>query len=124
MIVFVPLLLIGLGVWIYRSVDNRLNYTLVDAEVQDVEDICAPVGAPTTGAVPCANADSAFPGKTMAYYHSVTIRYTSPADQREHSGVIIPRGGEAGVEASRLRRGDRWSILARNDQPDDIKAHD
>ena len=53
---------------------------------------------------------------------AVHVRYKSPADGQEHSGVVIPIGSKMSVQAAKFRPGDRWKILAHDDKPDDIKA--
>jgi len=52
----------------------------------------------------------------------VHVRYKSPADGQEYSGVIIPIGSKIAAQAASLRPGDRWKILAHDDKPYDIKA--
>src|SRR5436190_13473987 len=100
----------GLLLLAYSAVDNALNFTKVSAVVEGVEQVCVEKGKPAATAVSCREAN--FDRKGMRSYQAVRVRYRSPADGQEHSGSIIPVGSKKAVEATRLKHGDRWTILA------------
>ena len=121
-IVHLLIVAVGLCLWGYSAANNALNYTKTVAEVERVEDVCVQVGKPLETATNCLEVQADSGGKRMRRYRAVLVRYTSPADGREHRGSVIPIGGQKAVEASHLQPGTRWKILAHDDKPEDIKA--
>ena len=118
---FVHVLVVGAGLILlaFSGLKNALFYTKTRAEVLQVEDRCVPTGAPMDAATNCVEARSS--GKRVRRYTAVHVRYTSPADGQVHNGVLIPLGRK-GVQAAKLRPGDRWQIFAHDNDPEDIKA--
>ena len=98
-------------VWVY----NGLIYTTTPAEIVRVEEQCSVEGTATG----CAEARAS--GKPVRRQRVVHVRYTSPADGQVHEGVLYPFGAKA-TEAARLRPGDRWPILAHDNNPEEIKV--
>ncbi|HUQ83289.1 MAG TPA: hypothetical protein VM076_19200, partial [Gemmatimonadaceae bacterium] len=98
------------------------NYREVAAEVERIDEVCVPLRASVSEATDCATASARAGGKRLRHYRAVRVRYTSPADGQMHSGVVIPTGGDKAVEASQLRPGDRWTIMAHDDKAEVIKA--
>ncbi len=113
----------GLVLWAFSAADNALNYTEVVAAVERLEEVCWPVGEPfeTAASARCAEAQAGPQGK-WRHHQVVHVRYQSPADRQQHSGVIVPIGGQAAVDATKLSVGDRWKILAHDDKPLDVKG--
>src|SRR5689334_1188365 len=106
------MIVVGLGLWAFSSIKNALNYTAVVAQVERVEDVCRPAGVPLQESTDCVTALANSKGKRLFRHKAVHVRYKSPADGQEHSGVVIPAGGKMAVEAGNLRPGNRWKILA------------
>jgi hypothetical protein len=115
------IVILGLGLWAVSSLKNALNYTAVVARVERVEQVCRPAGVPVQESTSCATVLANSSGKRLFRHTAVHVRYKSPADGQERSGVVFPIGRKA-VQADNLRPGDRWKILAHDDKPDDIKA--
>jgi hypothetical protein len=113
--------LVGLVLWAFSAAKNAIDYTEVVAQVERVEHVCRPAGTPMEASTDCASAAAVAGNKKLIRHLAVHVRYRSPADDQEHSGVIIPIGGKNAVQANRLRPGDRWKILAHDDVPDAIK---
>lgn len=122
-IVMLPVLLIGLALLLVSSINNAFNYTEVEANVERVEEVCRPVGEKieTASSARCLEA-SAVANRKWWRQRAVAVSYRSPADGEQHTGVIIPSGGQSAVDADKLRAGDRWRILAHDKYPRDIKA--
>jgi hypothetical protein len=110
----------GLILLAVSVVKNAMDYTEVVARVEGLEHVCRPAGAPIEAYTDCAVAVPTG-GKRLLRHVVVRVPYRSPADDQEHSGVVIPIGGRKAVEAARLRPGDRWKILA-HDKPEDFKV--
>ena len=115
------IVLLGLCVWAVSSFMNALNYTAVVARVERVEEVCRAAGAPVKESTNCVTARANSNGERIFRQTAVHVRYESPADGQEHSGIVFPIGRKA-VQADNLRPGDRWKILAHDDNPDDIKV--
>ena len=113
----------GLALWAFSAADNALNYTEVSATVDHIEEVCRPVGEPieTATNARCVEAQHGAAGKWW-HNQAVHVRYRSPADRQQHTGIILPVGGQSAVDADKLRAGDTWTILAHDDKPQDIKA--
>jgi hypothetical protein len=119
------MILVGLALWGISSIRNAMNYTSVLARVERVEEMCRPAGTPIQEATACATTGLRVPnpnGKRVVRHTAVHVRYKSPADGQEHSGVVIPVGSKMASQVARLRPGDQWKILAHDDKPDDIKT--
>ena len=116
------IVIVGLGAWGFSSVKNALNYTAVVARVERVEEMCRPAGVPIQESTNCATALANSNGKRLLRHTAVHVRYKSPADGQEHSGIVIPIGSKMADQAAKFRPGDRWKILAHDDKPDDSKA--
>ena len=112
---------LALGVWGFSSIKNALTYTAVVAQVEQVEDVCRPADVPIQESTNCVTALATSNGKRLLRHRAVHVRYKSPADGQQHSGVVIPLGKIA-AQAANLRPGDRFEILAHDDKPYDIKV--
>jgi hypothetical protein len=120
--VTLAVLIAGLVLWAYSGLKNAISYREVAAKVERVEEVCIPAGATVKEATGCSQAPVASGGKRFSHRQAVYVHYTSPSDGQEHSGVVIPIGGQKAVEATGLRQGDAWTILASKSEPGDIKA--
>ena len=116
------IVILGLGLWGFSSIKNALNYTAVLARVERVEEMCRPAGVPIQESTNCVTALANSNGKRLLRHTAVHVRYKSPADGQEHSGVVIPIGSKMALQAAKLRPGDRWKILAHDDKPGDVHA--
>lgn len=105
----------------FSAVDNAINYTEVQARVERVGIVCRPSGTPTTEAVDCAEAAPAARGKVIRQV-AVYVRYTSPADGKDHQGRLLT-GGKRLKQVRTLRPGDSWTILAHDDEAETIKVY-
>jgi len=114
--------ILALGYWGFSSIKDALTYTTVLAQVERVEEVCRRADVPIQESTNCATAVANSNGKRVLRHRAVHVRYKSPADGQEHSGVIIPIGSKIAAQAASLRPGDRWKILAHDDKPHDIKA--
>lgn len=111
----------GLTVWVYDLINNGLNYTQVTAEVERVGPVCYPIRSPNQ-AIDCSETWANPSVKRWVRGTAVWIRYQSPADGKQHQARLIPIGGDAAVEATHLKPGDRWKVLAHDDVPGGVKA--
>ncbi len=121
LIVTLLLVIAGSLIWIYQWINNALNYTEVAAQVVQIENVCAPVGAPKEEAMTCEPGAKQAGGKRLIWYRLLHLRYKSPADSAEHVTRMILTNGKKSADENRLRAGDNWKILARNDDPLAIK---
>lgn len=113
-------LVVMLGLAGFSALDNALHYRSVTARVERIEEVCVRVGAPMEEATGCSRGAVDSSGRPLAHHYAVHVRYTS--DDREYTGVVIPRGGSKAVEAGHLRPGDEWTILVARDDPEKVKA--
>lgn len=108
---------------LWQATNNWLFYTKVDAVVESNEEVCQAVDATSKDEWKSCLAARAESGPRGAFVgQRLRVRYTSPADGREHVSNVVVHGGSAALEATRLRAGDRWKILARRDRVEDVKA--
>ena len=121
-IVFALVVLAGLILWLLSAINNAANYSEVTAVVEHVDEVCVPVGEPVERATACSATNEPQGGKPIAHHNAVRVRYTSPVDDQEHSGTVVPIGGPKAVEALKLRPGDSWTILAHKRNAEDVKA--
>ena len=115
-------IVLALGFWGFSSIKTALTYTTVEAQVERVEEVCRRADVPIQESTNCATALANSNGKRVLRHRAVHVRYKSPADGQEYGGVIIPIGSKIAAQAANLRPGDRWKILAHDDNPDDIKV--
>jgi len=122
-IAFFATFLVAMGLWAYSALKHALNFSEVEAVVERVEEVCRPVGEPVeaANAARCAEASAAARGRWWRE-QAVHVRYVSPADGETHVGVVVPQGGQAAVEAVRLRAGERWKVLAHDREPLVVRA--
>lgn len=106
----------------FTAVDNAINYTEVQARVERVGLACRPKGTPTTEAVDCTGAAPPPAAAKIIRQVAVYVRYTSPADGKEHQGRLLVAGKRI-QKARALRPGDSWTILAHDDHAETIKIY-
>ena len=122
--VFALLLLAAAGAGGYRmyaSMDKANNYNQVAAKVERIEDTCRPFAAPVQFAMPCQDPPGRGSNPGLIRETTVFVRYKSPADGKEHSGLLIPSGGRNVVDGLKLRAGSTWTILAHASEAGKIK---
>ncbi len=107
----------------FTAVVNAVNYTEVQARVERVGLVCRPRKAPATEAVECTNetAPAAGGGKLIRQL-AVYVRYTSPADGKEHQGRLLVAGKRIN-QARTLRPGASWTIRAHDEEAGTIKVY-
>lgn len=120
--VTLPIALIGLVLLAVDWVRNAMDYTKVVAQVEQVENVC--VGGSITTPIPCWQASSYPKTGRIQAFRAVHVRYTSPADKQQHSGVVYAKAGKIAREAAMLHVGDKWLIYAHDDEPAAVKAID
>jgi len=106
----------------FLSINNALNYTEVEATVHRVGQFCRPKGAPAESAVACGDFQSTSDRNKTIRNTIIYLRYRPPADGREYGNSVRVTGGKKAVNTLRLRSGDRWTIMAHDDEPLKIKA--
>jgi len=106
----------------FSAVENALNYTELQARVERVGLVCRPKGTPTTEAVDCTGAAPPRAAAKIIRQVAVYVRYTSPADGKEHQGRLLVAGKRI-QRARTLRPGDSWTILAHDDDAETIKVY-
>ena len=111
----------GLMVWIYDRIDKGLNYTHVTAVVERVGPVCYPLRSPSE-AIDCSERRANPSVTRWVRGIAVWIRYPSPADRKEHHARLVRLTEKDMEEASYMKPGDQWNVLAHDDVPGDVKA--
>ena len=92
-----------------------------DRRLRGRRGVCRPSGTPIAEAVDCTEAAPTAGGKVIRQV-AVYVRYTSPADGKEHQGRLLT-GGKRLKQVRTLRPGDSWTILVHDDEAETIKVY-
>lgn len=94
------------GYFLWVEIPQFLFFRSTQAVVEDVEPVCFLSSEDRSAASDCASVRARAGKKRVYQMYRTTLRYESPADEREHRETIVTRA------LGPVRAGATWKVLA------------
>jgi hypothetical protein len=114
-VLFAVLAVGALGYFLWVEIPQFLFFRSTQALVERVEPVCFVSGEGQASADDCASVRARAGRKRVYQMYRATLRYPSPADDREHVETIMTRA------LGQLRPGASWKVLAHRSEANRVQ---